>query len=317
MIGGEGEDDGLDYDEQDEQDDEDDMQLIGGVEMDLHGEGDESVVQADRDEDDMDEDDDQDEIYPDGGEDDMLEEGFDVPITYDADGNAILPGMTGTAASTTGGTAGGTSARAPNSSSSSEDSLGGGSGSAAAAAAAAAAALENDGYGSFAASLRGYSGMMAGMSSRLSGLLKNLRNKTDSSVRMIALQELSELLSMSTEDTLAGYFSVDAFVKELVSCLKGGPAQPAMGMGSEDDDFALAQAIAMSAEGLGGAGGEEGGDEMQLLACRCLANLIEAMPSSAHNIVSNGAVPVLCSKLFEITFIDLAEQTISVRGSCS
>lgn len=159
--------------------------------------------------------------------------------------------------------------------------------------------------------------MMAGMSTRLSGLLKNLRNKTDTSVRMIALQELSELLSMSTEDTLAGYFSVDAFVKELVSCLKGGPAAMTMGEGSEDDDFALAQAIAMSAEGMGGGvGGDENGDEMQLLACRCLANLIEAMPSTAHNIVSNGAVPVLCSKLFEITFIDLAEQTISVRSCC-
>jgi E3 ubiquitin-protein ligase TRIP12 len=44
-----------------------------------------------------------------------------------------------------------------------------------------------------------------------------------------------------------------------------------------------------------------------------LANLMEAMPGSAHTLVYHGAVPVLCSKLMQITFIDLAEQTISVR----
>jgi len=57
--------------------------------------------------------------------------------------------------------------------------------------------------------------------------------------------------------------------------------------------------------------GEENLEE-QLLACRCLANLIEAMPGSAYTLVHNGAVPVLCSKLLAIQFIDLAEQTISV-----
>jgi E3 ubiquitin-protein ligase TRIP12 len=56
---------------------------------------------------------------------------------------------------------------------------------------------------------------------------------------------------------------------------------------------------------------------MTLLACRCLANLIEAMPYAAHSVVSYGAVPLLLSKLTEIEFIDLAEQTLQVSTSQS
>ena len=40
--------------------------------------------------------------------------------------------------------------------------------------------------------------------------------------------------------------------------------------------------------------------EAQVLACRCLANLMEAMPGVAHTVVYHGAIPVLCSKLIEI-----------------
>jgi E3 ubiquitin-protein ligase TRIP12 len=53
-------------------------------------------------------------------------------------------------------------------------------------------------------------------------------------------------------------------------------------------------------------------ESKMLLACRCLANLIEAMPYAAHSIVSLGAVPILNSKLMEIEFIDLAEQVLQV-----
>lgn len=49
-----------------------------------------------------------------------------------------------------------------------------------------------------------------------------------------------------------------------------------------------------------------------LLACRCLANLMEALPASTANVVYGGAVPILCQKLLEIHFIDLAEQALSV-----
>ncbi|KAH8816204.1 E3 ubiquitin-protein ligase UPL3 [Xylogone sp. PMI_703] len=134
--------------------------------------------------------------------------------------------------------------------------------------------------------LRALSGMMSGVSSRLRDILSNLREKSDPSVQLIALQELSEILLVSTEDNLSGHFSPDAFVKELVALM-----QPS--------EF-----------------GEEN-PEMMLLACRCLANLMEALPASIANVVYGGAVPVLCQKLLEIHFIDLAEQALSTLEKIS
>lgn len=132
--------------------------------------------------------------------------------------------------------------------------------------------------------LRALSGMMTGVSSRLREILNNLKQKDDPSMQLIALQELSEILLVSTEDNLSGHFSPDQFVKELVVLM-----QPS--------DF-----------------GEEN-PEMMLLACRCLANLMEALPASTANVVYGGAVPILCQKLLEIHFIDLAEQALSVSIS--
>jgi E3 ubiquitin-protein ligase TRIP12 len=129
--------------------------------------------------------------------------------------------------------------------------------------------------------LRALSGMMSGVSTRLRDILSNLKQKDDPSIQLIALQELSEILLVSTEDNLSGHFSPDAFIKELVALM-----QPS--------EF-----------------GEEN-PEMMLLACRCLANLMEALPASTANVVYGGAVPILCAKLLEIHFIDLAEQALSV-----
>ncbi|KAI5922840.1 E3 ubiquitin-protein ligase UPL3 [Camillea tinctor] len=154
---------------------------------------------------------------------------------------------------------------------------------------------EDDPFGGFggpsgaglSSTLRALTGMMSGISSRLREILANLRQKGDSSVQLIALQELSEILLVSNEDNLSGHFSPDAFVKELVSLM-----QP--------NDFT----------------GEES-PEIMLLACRCLANLMEALPASAANVVYGGAVPVLCQKLLEIQFIDLAEQALSTLEKIS
>ena len=129
--------------------------------------------------------------------------------------------------------------------------------------------------------LRALSGMVHGVSARFRDILAQLKQKDDSSVQYIALGELSEILLVSTEDNLSGHFSPDAFVKELVLLM-----QP--------PEF-----------------GEENPD-MMLLACRCLANLMEALPSSTANIVYGGAVPILCQKLLEIHYIDVAEQSLSV-----
>jgi E3 ubiquitin-protein ligase TRIP12 len=132
--------------------------------------------------------------------------------------------------------------------------------------------------------LRALSGMVSGLSARLREILVNLKQKEDPSVQLIALQELSEILLVSTEDNLSGHFSPEPFVKELVELMKPP---------SEE---------------------EEGNPEMMLLACRCVANLMEAMPPSTANVVYGGAVPVLCQKLLRIDFIDLAEQALSVSN---
>jgi E3 ubiquitin-protein ligase TRIP12 len=131
--------------------------------------------------------------------------------------------------------------------------------------------------------LRALTGMMSGVTSRLREILNNLKQKDDPSVQLIALQELSEILLVSTEDNLSGHFSPDQFVKELVSLM-----QP--------NEF------------------EEENPEMMLLACRCIANLMEALPAATANVVYGGAVPVLCRKLLEIHYIDLAEQALSVSA---
>ncbi|KAJ6108115.1 hypothetical protein N7523_009438 [Penicillium sp. IBT 18751x] len=134
--------------------------------------------------------------------------------------------------------------------------------------------------------LRALSGMMSGMSSRLRDILSNLRAKDDPSLQLIALQELSDLLLVSNEDNLSGQFSPDPYVKELVALM-----QP--------NQF-----------------GEEN-PEIMLLACRCLANLMEALRGSVANVVYGGAVPILCQKLLDIQFIDLAEQALSTLAKIS
>lgn len=141
-------------------------------------------------------------------------------------------------------------------------------------------------HGGLSSTLRALSGMVTGSSSKLREILPNLREKDDPSVQLIALQDLSELLLVSTEDNLSGQFSPDQFVKELVALM-----QP--------NEF-----------------GDEN-PEMMLLACRCIANLMEALPPSTANVVYGGAVPVLCQKLLEIHYIDVAEQALSTLEKIS
>jgi E3 ubiquitin-protein ligase TRIP12 len=133
--------------------------------------------------------------------------------------------------------------------------------------------------------LTGMAGIMAGTNQRLRGVLEQLRSK-DQSVQLMALQELAEVLLISTEDNLTGHFSPDPYVKELVALMQPG-------------EF------------------EEENPEVMLLACRCLANLMEALPAATANVVYGGAVPVLCSKLLEINYIDLAEQCLSTLEKIS
>jgi E3 ubiquitin-protein ligase TRIP12 len=130
--------------------------------------------------------------------------------------------------------------------------------------------------------LRALSGMMSGMSSKLRDILNNLRQKDDPTIQLVALEELSNLLLVSNEDNLSGQFSPDPYVKELIQLM-----QPNEITGEENP-------------------------ETMLLACRCIANLMEALRGSVANVVYGGAVPVLCQKLLEIHYIDVAEQALSV-----
>ncbi|KAJ4013121.1 Ubiquitin fusion degradation protein 4 [Fusarium irregulare] len=135
--------------------------------------------------------------------------------------------------------------------------------------------------GSLSSTLRALTGMMSGLTSRFRELLNSLRSN-DLSEQLIALQELSEILLVSNEENLSGHFSPDAFVKELVTLMN-----------------------------------KEESPEIMLLACRSLANLMEALPASVANVVYGNAVPVLCQKLLEISFIDLAEQALSTLEKIS
>jgi E3 ubiquitin-protein ligase TRIP12 len=143
------------------------------------------------------------------------------------------------------------------------------------------------GLGGLTSQLRAMTQMLSGTGTRLRNILEQLRAKDDSSTQLVALSELSELLLVSNEDNLAGHFAPDQFVKELVTLM-----QP--------NDFT----------------GEEN-PEIMLLACRCIANLMEALPAATASVVYGGAVPVLCQKLLEIHFIDLAEQALTTLEKIS
>jgi len=177
----------------------------------------------------------------------------------------------------------------------------------------------------FGGDFRGFGGMMSGLSNRFKRLKNDLRSPK-AAVRLAALRECSELLLVSNEDTLGASFSTFSFATEFIAILNG---KPNIEQGSDDDDddhmedhdemdedAQLAAALAMSAGGFPG-GDDQDEMEAQLLACRCLAHLMEALPGSGHALVHLGAVQVLCSKLNEISYIELAEQTLSVSETKS
>ena len=94
---------------------------------------------------------------------------------------------------------------------------------------------------------------MSGLSSRLETMLDNIKSSADPTMRVITLQELSELLSISTEDSLAGSFQVDAFVCELIKILgdTGNAADDDRGdddddSHEQDEDARLTAALALS-----------------------------------------------------------------------
>uniref|UniRef100_A0ACD5U1W4 Uncharacterized protein n=1 Tax=Avena sativa TaxID=4498 RepID=A0ACD5U1W4_AVESA len=99
---------------------------------------------------------------------------------------------------------------------------------------------------------------------------------------LAALTELCEALSFCTEDA-GGYFPTEAAAKALVKIARGGDA--------------------------GGGGAVASPDEM-LLAVRAITYLCDAMPRAADAFVRHGLLPVLCSRLLVIEYLDVAEQCL-------
>ncbi|KAI9666138.1 MAG: Ubiquitin fusion degradation protein 4 [Bathelium mastoideum] len=140
---------------------------------------------------------------------------------------------------------------------------------------------------SIANSLRSLAGeASAGISARLREDMNRLKAKDDPSLQLIALQDLAHLFLVSDGEMIQGHFSPDQCVKELITLM-----QP--------NEFGV------------------GSPEVMLLACRCLANLMEVLPASTANVVYGGAVPILCQKLFDPEYIDLAEQAMSTLEKIS
>ncbi|TIA99570.1 hypothetical protein E3P94_02149 [Wallemia ichthyophaga] len=173
------------------------------------------------------------------------------------------------------------------------------------------------------ADYRMLSGLIFGQSSRYKNILQHLRERPhplgsgDGTQLMIALQELAEVLAVSTEETLAGSFQVEAFSKELIAIMNGDPPTTTDQSNKKEPLSAEAQEeaeimAALAASGGGGFGDNVG--EAQLLACRCLANLMEALPGSSIRVAQNGAIPILCSKLRDVQYVDLAEEAVSTLG---
>jgi E3 ubiquitin-protein ligase TRIP12 len=156
--------------------------------------------------------------------------------------------------------------------------------------------------------------------SYMSGLSTRLKTSVDPITRIVTPQESSESLGISTEDTLAGSFQVDAFVRELVKILGGTGNAAYEDDGDDDDDSHEQDEDTQLAAVLALSGGRQyqwdDNLEAQVLALRSLANLMEALLGVARTIVYHDAIPVLCNKLIEISYIDLAEQNIRELGEC-
>ena len=54
--------------------------------------------------------------------------------------------------------------------------------------------------------------------------------------------------------------------------------------------------------------------DIMLLAARAMTFMADALPASCSIIVRHGAVPIFCARLLTIEYIDLAEQSLQVRG---
>lgn len=117
--------------------------------------------------------------------------------------------------------------------------------------------------------------------SRLQQLRTSIADPDNDEHQITALSELCEFLSVGTEETLVS-FSVSIFVGPLVNVLRN-----------------------------------RGNVENKIYAARALTHMMEALPSAAGTIASQGAAVPLCQNLLSIEYIDLAEQSLSALHKLS
>ncbi|GME86469.1 unnamed protein product [Ambrosiozyma monospora] len=121
-------------------------------------------------------------------------------------------------------------------------------------------------------------GEMLGAQSRIPKLIENLETEQDPFIILETLNELSERLLMMTGIVAERSLSSYKLSKALVGLMNNPFYQ---------EDL-----------------------ELQLVACRCLYNLMEAYSDSVSDVVAAGAIEALQAKLLEISYIDLAEQAL-------
>eukprot|EP00929_Paragymnodinium_shiwhaense_P048171 TRINITY_DN24397_c0_g1_i1.p1 TRINITY_DN24397_c0_g1~~TRINITY_DN24397_c0_g1_i1.p1 ORF type:complete len:2192 (+),score=550.41 TRINITY_DN24397_c0_g1_i1:129-6704(+) len=116
--------------------------------------------------------------------------------------------------------------------------------------------------------------------SRFSSMFRDLKSN-DGSRQIVALTELSEYLSFSSEEALIT-FPMETFIPLLISLLEDP---------GHSDELA-AQAM--------------------LLCCRCLFNVVDVLPPTSRIITACGGLPVLCANLLNVAYIDVAELAVAI-----
>lgn len=148
------------------------------------------------------------------------------------------------------------------------------------------------GAGAASGLLRSLAGEMGGMTwhmnfqaDRVKELLDNMSQAEDPTVMLILLQEISEVLLMSSQDLLLYSFPVDDLCTEMTSIMTNP-------MFEESQDCAI-------------------------MACRTLYNLWEVSPTVSSNICAAGVAKILASKLINLTDVDFAEQAMQLLEKLS
>ncbi|KAK6456355.1 Ufd4 protein [Scheffersomyces xylosifermentans] len=112
----------------------------------------------------------------------------------------------------------------------------------------------------------------------IDALINNLNQREDTYIILETLNELSERLLMMNGITAERLIPANKLAKSLVNIM---------------EDPILAEEL-----------------ELHLVACRCLYNFLEVNQDFIHDALNNHAIEALCSKLMEISYIDLTEQAL-------